>query len=68
MNSFGRLAVRSVVSGVIAGLIIGIILFIVSALIPTVQLPAAVVGFWAGVAVALLSFLFGLDGTSRPRV
>lgn len=65
MNSYGRLAVRSVISGIVAGLIIGILLFIVSALIPTVQLPAAMIGFWAGVAVALLSFLMGLDNGSR---
>lgn len=61
MNSYGKLAVRSVVSGIIAGLVVGVLLFIVSALIPTVELPAALIGFWVGVAVALLSFLSGWD-------
>lgn len=68
MNSYGKLAVRSVVSGIVAGLIIGVLLFIVSALIPTVQLPAALIGFWSGVAVALLSFLAGWDNIGTPRV
>lgn len=62
MNSYGKLAVKSVINGVIAGLIIGVILFVVSALIPTVELQAALIGFWCGVAVALLTFVSGWDG------
>lgn len=62
MNSYGKLAIRSVANGIIAGLIVGVLLFIVSALIPTVSLPAAMIGFWVGVAVALLTFVSGIDG------
>lgn len=65
MNNYGKLAVRSVVSGIVAGLIVGVLLFIVSAAIPTVQLPAATIGFWVGVAVALLTFLSGWDSSTR---
>jgi hypothetical protein len=56
MDNYGKTAIQSVIAGVIAGLVIGIILFIVSALIPTVELPAALIGFWSGVVVALLTF------------
>lgn len=65
MNSYGKLAVRSVVSGILAGLVVGVLLLIVSALIPTVHLQAAMIGFWVGVAVALLTFLSGWDSTPR---
>lgn len=61
MNAYGKLAVRAAISGVIAGLIIGLILFVVSALVPTVHIQASLIGFWAGVAVALLTFLSGWD-------
>ncbi len=64
MNSYGKLAVKSVISGIIAGLVIGILLFIVSMLIPTVELPAALVGFWCGVVVALLTFASGWGALS----
>lgn len=61
MNTYGKLAVRSVISGIIAGLIIGVILAFVSAVIPTLEIQAALWGFWIGVAVAGLSFLTGWD-------
>lgn len=56
MNDYGKFAVQSVLAGVIAGVVIGLILFVVSMLIPTVELPAALIGFWSGVVVAALSF------------
>lgn len=56
MDNFGKAAVQSVATGVVAGLLIGLILFVVSMLIPGVELPAAMIGFWSGVAVAILSF------------
>lgn len=65
MNNEGRRAVSAVVSGVIAGLVIGLIVFVVSMLIPTVHLPAAVIGFWAGVLVAVVSFFNGWNSRNR---
>lgn len=68
MDGYARLAVKSVISGIVAGLIVGVLLFIVSAAIPAVHLPAAMIGFWVGVAVALLTFVTGWDSGTRPRV
>lgn len=66
MNGYARLAIRSVVAGLIAGLVVGVLLAITSAAIPAVHLPAALIGFWVGVAVALLTFLSGWDSGIRP--
>lgn len=56
MDNLGKSAIQSVITGVIAGVVIGLILFVVSMLIPTVALPAALIGFWCGVVVAILTF------------
>lgn len=60
MNNFGKLAVKSAISGVGAGLVVGLILFAVSALIPGLEISAAVWGFWVGVSVAVISFIYAL--------
>lgn len=68
MNEYGQRAVSAVVNGIIAGLIVGILVFIVSVFIPNIELPAALVGFWVGVVVALLTLVGGLGTWPDRRV